>query len=260
MLDFRKPIAQIYVSEMRRRLDKLVVPIFPPDTTVDVGDFGSFEDGRFVRRGNLADRDVHLSVDENKHAGYNFASDGKFEISPSAKVPNPLGGELLEATLKFTRGKAVVASFRAGVDRAVADADAFADTLAELWASKKLRTDRAVVWSVRKATGGTIVVSKEGGNQVKLVADSALLGLAGITLAGLSAGVQFGAETGATWKMSDPKIELVLWARLYRLDSKTAQAVDAFAFEPGSPELAAQAKSIKPTGMPTDDVLAQLKA
>jgi hypothetical protein len=256
---FKKPIAQIYVSELRKRMEPLVIPIFTPDTAIDVGDFGSFEDGRFVRKGNLAARGVALDVTENEHAGFEFASDGKVSIGPSVKVPNPAGGELVQATLTFSGGRAVVTSFQQGVDRAVDDADAFGETLAALWASKELRTDRAVVWSVRRAKGGTVVVSEEGGNEVKLVADSALLGPAGITLGGLAAGVSFGSERKATWKLSTSTNELVLWARLYRLDPRTAEAVDAFGFEPGSPELAAHVKTIEPVAMSADDVLAQLR-
>src|SRR5436189_2286637 len=99
---FKKPIAHIYVSEVRRRMDPLVVPIFTPDTAIDVGDFGSFEDGRFVRRGNLADRRVALDVTEDHHAGFEFASDGKVSIEPAGTVPNPAGGQLVQAKLKFS--------------------------------------------------------------------------------------------------------------------------------------------------------------
>jgi hypothetical protein len=257
---FRRPIARIYVGELRRGMEPLVVPIFTPDTAIEVGDFGAFEGGRFVRKGNLEDRDVALDVTENRHAGFDFASDGKVSIGPSVKVPNPAGGggELVQATLSFTKGQAVVVSFRPGVDRAVKDADSFGETLAGLWASKELRTDRAVVWSVRRAEGGTVVVSKEGDNEVDLEADSALFGATGITLQGLSAGVSFGRQRKATWKLSTSTDELVIWARLYRLDKRAAQAVDAFGFEAGSPEFEDHVKSIKPVGISADDVLAQL--
>jgi hypothetical protein len=256
---FNRPIARIYVRELRRRLEPLVVPIFTPDTSIEVGDFGSFDGGRFVRKGNLADRGVAPDVTEDGHAGFEFASAGKVSIGPSLTMPNPAGGgELVKATLNFERSQAVVVSFRPGVDRSVRDADAFGETLVGLWASKELRTDRAVVWSVRRAGGGTVVVSEEGDNEVELVADSALLGAAGITLSGLSAGVTFGFERKATWKLSTSTDELVIWARLYRLDRRAAQAVDAFGFEPGSPELAAHVKSIKPVAVSADDVLSQL--
>lgn len=173
-------------------------------------------------------------------------------------MPNPLGGDLLQAKPKFSKSKAVVASFQRGVERAVKDADVFAETLAELWASKELRTDRSVVWSVRRATGGTVVVSDEGDNELDVMADSALLGPAGITLGGLSAGVTFGAERKATWKASASGVDLVIWARLLKLDARTAEAVDAFGFEPGAPELRAHIADVKPVGQSTDEVLAQL--
>jgi hypothetical protein len=254
---FAKPVAHVYVSEVRRKMDPLVVPIFTPDTAIDVGDFGSFEDGRFDRRGNLAERGVDLSVVERPHAGFEFASAGKVSIGPSVTVPHPGGGDLVEATLTFTRGRAVVASFPKGVERAVADADRFAEELARLWASRELKTDRSVVWAVRRATGGTIIVSKEGGHEVKLVASSALLGPAGITLGNLSAGVEFAGAHEAVWKQSSSDQPLVIWARIFRLDEQTREAVDAFGFEPGA-DLDAHVQSIRPASMSPDDLLAQL--
>ena len=132
------------------------------------------------------------------------------------------------------------------------------ETLAKLWASRRSVPIGPSRWSVRRAKGGTIVVSEEGDNEVELVADTALLGPAGITLGGLSAGVSFGAERKATWKVSAPAANLVIWARLYKLDPATKQAVDAFGFEPGSRALEAQIATIKPIAYPTDDVLVQL--
>jgi hypothetical protein len=171
MFEFRKPIARIYVSEVRERMDPDVVPIFTPDTAIDVGDFGSFEEGRFVSKGNLVKRGVELDIIEDNHVGFEFASGGKVSIGPSVTAPNPAGGQLLQATLKFSKSRAVVAAFQGGVERKVSDADTFAETLAKLWASKELRTDRAVVWLVRRATGGTVVVSEEGDNEVQLIAN-----------------------------------------------------------------------------------------
>src|SRR5262249_30627860 len=112
-----KSIARIYVSEIRDDKDKLVGPIFTPDTAIDAGDFGYFEAGRFVRKGNVTDRGLEVDIEETDHAGFDFASSGKVTIGPSAKVPNPVGGELLKASLKFSKGHAVVASFPKGKDR-----------------------------------------------------------------------------------------------------------------------------------------------
>lgn len=245
---FRKPVARVYIDELRKRMDPIVIPIFTPDIDLEVGDFGSFEDGRFVRRGNLADREIALDIREQEHDGFQFESSGKVHIGPTVTA-----GDLLEATVDFSKAKAVLASFQGGHERTVHDADAFGDTLGGLWARKQLKTNRAVVWSVRRATGGTIMVSESGGSQVKVMADPALLGGAAITLSGLSVGVDFGTERGSTWKMSTPSGNLVVWVRLLRLDPKTAQTVDGFAFEPGAP-----VPNVKPVPVRTDDVLENL--
>jgi hypothetical protein len=252
---FSKPIARIYVSELRTSLDSTVVPIFTPDTAIEVGDVGSFDDGRFVRKASVKDRGLSFDIDENPVNAYEYASSGKVSFGPSAKIPNPMGGELLKAVVSFTKAKAVVVSFRGGVQQSVRDADAFSDGLMQLWYRKELRTDRVVVWSVRRATSGTVLVSEDGGNQVEVMADSALLGPAGITLAGLSVGVQFGAERKATWKMPPGDAPLVVWARILGLSKDQASVVDEFGFEsdtrPGGPAIA-------PVAFTADDLIEEL--
>jgi len=255
---FSKPIARIYVKELRTRLDPTVVPIFAPDTTIDVGDFGTFTDGQFVSRGNVSSRGARLDVGESPVNAFEFASSGKVTIGPSVDLPNPAGGKLLKTQLSFTKSEAVVASFQGGVERRVRDADAFGQALMELWYGKKLNKDRVVVWSLRRATGGTVLVSEDGNNKVDVMADSALLGPAGLTLAGLSVGVQFGAEQKATWKLSSSNIPLVVWARLFRLDDRYEAAVDAFGFESDGPRLQAEVGGKRPASFTADDLLGYL--
>lgn len=252
---FSKPAARIYIEEVRASLDKKVVPVFSPDTALDVGDFCSFDDGQLLKRGSVTDRGMTLDVKEEPAAPFEFASSGKVSLSPSVTLPNPAGGELLKTVLSFTRSKAVVASYQAGVERFVRDSDAFGDELMALWYGKALRTDRVVVWSVKRATGGTVLVSEDGNNEVEIFADSALLGPAGITLAGLSAGVTFGAERKTTWRMSSKAKPLVVWARVLKLSRDQAQVVDAFGFEAPA---RADVSAIKPIPFTADDLLVAL--
>ncbi|MCA1691704.1 MAG: hypothetical protein LC733_05700, partial [Actinobacteria bacterium] len=77
---FSKPIARIYVEELKDHLDDKVVAIFSPDTDLQVGDFGSFEDGQFVTKGNVASRGVELDVRDRKVNPFEFASQGKVSI------------------------------------------------------------------------------------------------------------------------------------------------------------------------------------
>lgn len=255
MVLFSKPVARIYINELRTSLDPNIVPVFTPDAALEVGDFCSFEDGRLVSRGNVADRGLVLEIDEVPANPFEFASGGKVSLSPSVKLPNPAGGDLLKTVLSFTRARAVVASYQNGVERSVNDADGFAGQLMQLWYAKKLRTDRVVIWSLRRATGGTVLVSEDSGNEVEIFADSALLGPAGITLGGLSAGVTFGAERKATWKMSSAVAPLVVWARIFKLSRDQAQVVDEFGFEAPA---RANVPAIKPTAFTTDDLLGVL--
>lgn len=257
MWPFTKSIAEIYVSELRKSLDRVVVPIFTPDAAIDVGDFGSFEDGRFIRRGNVADRGLHPDIEQMTVNPFEFASSGKVTIGPSVRIPKPGSGELVKAIVSFGKGRAVVASFKEGVERSVSDSDEFGTLLMQLWYSKELRTDRSVVWSVRGASGGTILISQDANNEVEVVADAALLGPAGITLGDLSAGVTFGTERKATWKMSSGSSPLIVWARIFTLSDDHAQVVDAFGFEAPAQ---VDGGLIRPVAFTADDLLDQLRS
>jgi hypothetical protein len=249
---FTKSVAEVYVKELRTRLDRQIVPIFTPDTAVEVGDFGSFEDGRFVSHGNVRDRGLQLRVDTKNVSAFDFGSSGKVSFGPTVELPNPVGGTLLKSTIKFTQSRAVVVSFKEGSESKV-DGDSFADALAKLWASRELREDRAVVWSVRLAQGGTVIVSEAGNNSLEVMADSAVLGPAGLTIPNLSLGVSFGAEQQATWKLSAPNQPLVAWVRLLRL--RRSRVEDAFPFETGAP-IPVTADDIEPYD--ADDLVAAL--
>jgi hypothetical protein len=253
---FSKPIAHVYIKELRARLDSLVVPVFTPDVTIEVGDFGSFEDGRFIRKGNLRDRNVAFECVENRVGGLDFASEGKVTISPGVTVPSPTGGTLVKATISFNQSRAVVVSFKGGEEVAVRDADAFGETLMRLWLGNELRRDRAVVWSLRRATGGTVLASEQGDNAVDVMADSALLGAAGITLPNLSLGVAFGNERKATWKLSEPELPMIVWIRLLRVGKQFAE--DTFHFEGDAGALERAAAQSRPDHVGVDEVLDQM--
>jgi hypothetical protein len=254
---FSKPIAHVYIKELRTRLDSRVVPVFTPDVTIDVGDFGSFEDGRFIRRGNLRERNVAFECDENPVGGLDFASEGKVAISPGVTVPSPTGGDLVKATISFNQSRAVVVSFKGGEEIAVRDADAFGETLMRLWLGNELRRDRVVVWSLRRATGGTVLASEEGDNAVDVMADSALLGPVGLTLPNLSLGVAFGNERKATWKLSEPELPMIVWIRLLRVGKEYAE--DTFRFESNTGEFERAVTQSKPEPVVVDEVLDQME-
>ena len=182
--------------------------------------------------GTCATRELAYDVDEQAIPAFTFASDGKVEIGPSVKIPNPLGGELLKASMKFTGARAAAVSFQEGVERTVRDADRFSEHVYALWATKKLAIDRVVVWSCRRASGGTVVVSGESDNEIEIVADAGLLASAGITLNAMNAGVTFGNERKKTYKVSSATSPLMQWVRIYKLSSDDVPRVqDAYAFD-----------------------------
>lgn len=230
MLGFSKPIARIYIDQVRKAFDDRTVPIFTPDTDIDVGYVGSFDDGRFEKRGEVGD--LGVPVDDDETGGFEWTSSGEVSFGPSVEVPGVGGEPLIKATMHFKSGKSVAIACPPGRQRQVRDADAFGLKLIDLWSRKQLRTDRVVVWAVRRAPGGTILVSRNGNNSVEVLADAGLIGAAaGLTLSSLAVGVKFGSQSGATWTLSERSKPLVLWARVLKLDDKVQQAVDAFGFE-----------------------------
>jgi hypothetical protein len=236
---FKKPLAAIYVRELHGRLDPLVVPIFTPDTPMEVGTHGFFEDGRFVPTGNVRDHGVAFDVVTSDVAAFDFSSAGKVKIGPSTTIPNPAGGDLVKCTISFTGSRAVIASFKDGTESTVAKRDDFSERLARAWAANDLTRDRLVVWSMRLMRGGTVIVSRDGDNSLDVTADAALLAAAGITIPNLSIGVTFGVARHETWTLSDPDQPLVAWVRLLRL--RGDRVLDEFGFESGGePEVGAE--------------------
>jgi hypothetical protein len=248
---FDRAVAHTYIRELKVHLDRKYVPVFTPDTVIDVGDFGSLEDGRFIRKGSVADRGLTLDIRETPVAAQTFASTGKVTIKPAATVQ--VGGrELLGATLQFSKSKAVVTAFRSGVDRAVGDADRFEDQLSALWSSKELRTDRCVVWHVRRARGGTVIVSQDGDNSVALTADPTVLCAPAINFGNLSLHVELGTSSKAVWTIPPQDGDLLVSMGLYRWSGREAE--DAFGFTPRSAEaVTGQAALVE-----ADDLLTQL--
>ena len=243
-------IASIYVKELRTRLDQKIVPVFPPDGEVDVGDFGSFEDGEFVVKGNVAARGVPVGeLESSEVGGFDFVSSGKVEIGPTVEAP----GNLAKASITFTGSRAVVASFGPGVDETVPDADAFEAALLSTWRDGTLRTDRAVVWSLRRVDSGTIIVSRDAGTTVDVMVDAAVAAAVGIALPTLALGVKFGSNSTSAWQKSESERPLVAWARLLRL--RGDRAVDGFGFDRAAGDGLATASVADFT---TDDLLAEL--
>lgn len=255
---FRKPIARVYVDQLRHAFDDTTVPIFTPDTDIEVGYFGSFDEGRFVKRGKVEDLGVQVQVDQHKTGGFKWASGGAVSFGPSVEIPGPSGEPLIESTVHFESAKSVAVSYPPGTERSVRDADAFGRQLMNLWSERQLRTDRVVVWAVRHAPGGTVIISRERNNTVEVVADAGLLGAAaGISLSSLAVGVDFGAQSGATWALSERSTPLVVWARVLKIDDKTKQAVDAFGFE-ATEEFHLRLRDERPAPFRPDELLANL--
>lgn len=256
MLWKRRDIARTYISQVRDQVDPTVVPVFPPDTLLEVGDTVTVDDGRLVRRASVLPR-VVTDVTEHPTGPQSFASAGSVSIGPSVQVPNPVGGDLLKATVRFAKAHAVVASFQAGVQRQVLDADAFGRALLQLWRDGDLNQLHAVVWGVRRCSGGTVLVAQSDGATVDVLADPALLGPAGLTLSGMSVGVELVADQASVWQLSTASVPLTASVRLLGLTADQRQVVDTFGFEDIGAELGEGALTA-PASLTVEDWLSRV--
>jgi hypothetical protein len=245
---FSKAIAEIYVDQVRHRIDERTVAIFPPDTVLRVGDFGSFEDGRFLRKGTLKSRgfyfepadpypdgdnhskgtgDTVIAIQSDEAAAFEYATAGKVNIGATGLVKSVIGPQLARAVVSFTENKALVASFADGIQREPVDIDRFAEQLLQMWKGGDLAPNRLVVVGVRRSRGGTVLVATEGGSSVEVLVDPTQL-VGSINVGSLQAGAKFGAEQKSVWKMATAK-ELTVSVML--LGYAGGKARDVFGFE-----------------------------
>jgi hypothetical protein len=211
---FRKPsIADIYVKEVSAGLGEMLVPIYSPNSVdIQVGTIGRFVNGAFERRGHLAEiiggnsewvRQVPMAPPASPGA-FVFTSQGSVRLEPAATV-NIAGQDLLTARLSFTADRAVVVSFAGVVEQAVLSPRTFDDLLWKLYINGDLHPDEVVIWVLRRAASGTVLVNRKGGVDIELSADPALV--AGvISYDGLSLGVKFGAGSSASYQYSGPDL------------------------------------------------------
>ena len=210
----RQPsIADIYVKEVSAGLGEMLVPIYSPNSVgIAVGTIGRFTNGAFERRGHLAEvlggDDEWASAvpmaDPSAPGPFVFASHGSVSLKPSATV-NVAGQDVLKARLSFTKDRAVVVSFAGVVEHAVLSPRTFDDLLWKLYLDGDLDPDDVVIWVLRRAASGTVLVNRKGGVDVEVSADpAALAGV--ISFDGLALGVKFGAGSSASFQLSGPDL------------------------------------------------------
>jgi hypothetical protein len=258
-------VAAAYIGELKAGLDQTWVPVFPPDTQVNVGDFGSFEDGRWIRRGSVFQRGLTpVLAAPTGTAPWSWASTAGVTFGPSVKIPSPVGGELVEAMISFGGKRGVVVSYGEGAENGVADADQFAAELWQLWWYRSLPVDRAVVWRTRTAATGTVMVAVERGAKVTVSIDAAKLaaiaGAAAVGLAELRLGVNLSADRGSTYGLSrvgDGTEGLTQWVSLYCLSQKDQpRVIDAHGFQERGDSVPVEPG--RPVPGTIDDVMASL--
>jgi hypothetical protein len=260
----RKPsIADIYVNQMRTRFDRSFVPLFPPDVAdIRVGTIGRFIEGRFDRRGHLADlldsedafeRTVAMAQ-PSQPASFSFHSAGSVHLEPSVTV-SVAAQQLLKTRLSFTGDRAVVASFVGVVERTVASARDFDDLLWGMHLSGDLAPDEVVVWVHREAASGTVLVNRKGGVDVELIADPALVGGV-ISFEGLAAGIRFGEGSQVSSETTGHGLTVAVKAK-GRADDDAIRIKDVRGFDASTHEQRlSQFRGIEIPSVAAEDVVA----
>jgi hypothetical protein len=229
---FGKPtLAQIYVKELRTRLDSTLVPLFAPDVNLTVGVIGSFDKGQFVSSGATMADDFGITIPtrgDPKASDWVFASEGAVELAPEGTVS--VGGvDLLKGKLSFRRDRAVVASFKSVTETTAIWTSELNLQVWELYLNGRLPLTSVVVRTVRTAASGTVVVTRKGGITVELAADPKLLGGL-LSLQGLGAGVTFTGGTQAAVQLSGPGMTPFVRAKGVD-ESEWGKLVDVKSFE-----------------------------
>lgn len=216
------PLATIYLNELRQRLDPWGVPLFKPDIAgIEVGTFGTFVGGRFDRKAHLRDRGYQPDVEDYPSGDFSYFSEKQVSWQGHASVPNPAGGSLAGGTLKFARGKGVVACFSRLVEYRVPDVERFDYDLTRLYWEGRIPPDRVVIFEMRQAATGTVIVSEEGNLSIEMQAQ---VPGGELSWAALGAGVAFTGGSIAGYQVSG--IPMVAFVRLKRLVLETWRIED----------------------------------
>ncbi len=229
MPPFRKPsLADIYVHELKTRLDRTLIPLFTPDTNIAIGTVGRFEKGRFSPRRPLPVSVLtSLQTTTSNSADWVFSSEGSVQLTPKATVTTPLGQQLLAATLSITKNRSVVASFAGMTETRVVSQDVLDMTLWGLYKDGELNPNDLVVWYRRGASSGTVVVARKGNVGIDITADAALLG-GMVTLQGLGLGVNLGGGSQADFQMSGNNLTAFLKVKGLGRRSTTIEEIRGF--------------------------------
>jgi hypothetical protein len=256
---FRKPtVADIYLKELSRGLDRTLVPLFPPDTPVTVGTVGHFEDGRFVKRGELSQLPgaPMPAIESSAAADWSFSSENSVSLTPGGTVTTPLGQQLAKAQLGFSRDRSVLVSFVGLTEDRVESADILDATLWRLYLEGALGAQDVVIWSSRRARSGTIVVARKGG--IKLDVSTDLSAVAGvITVANLGVGVNIEGGDHAGYQLVGQ--DLSVFVRAKGLTDAKVQEVRGFQQGPSTTESAlAQLEGVHVPGVSAESVIADV--
>jgi hypothetical protein len=200
-------LAQIYVKELKTRLDSTLVPLFAPDEDVRIGTIGSFDKGQFVSSNVTIEEEfgigVQTTLDETP-SDWVFASEGAVKLSAEGTM-SAAGVDLLKGTLSFSRDRAVVASFKGVTATTAKWTTELNRQVWELYLAGRLAKSSVVVWTVRSAASGTVVVSRKSGTNVDIAADPSLLGGV-LSLQGIGAGVTFTGGQQAAVQLTGPSM------------------------------------------------------
>ena len=230
------PLANDYVNELRHELK--MFPVWPPETPVTLGDYGTLTRGIFQRRGNIGDFGITLeTLPDSDSRDIEYKSDGKIEVTTLAEVQGGVPGAQghLTKRVEFSDAHAVLLSAVRCVYQVASNYAHIDSELQEKLNGGVWRKEWVVVTGLVRAESATILVSSAANASIDLQLEGEI---PQAHLAGARLGIKVAREASMGLKVlaHQGATPLIMLSRLQKRYKPFWPIPDGYVFEPfGAP-------------------------
>jgi hypothetical protein len=187
---------KLYQQEMHKNVGFFATWL--PASTLELGDVGVLESGRFRRIGSLKELGIpHAEVREGtpENMSYSASAERKIGVSAQAGVVVPVAKA--ELSIRFTRQGGYVFEVAGARNVEIADRLALAEHILAVYAQDRWRKDWLVVDAIYRASSATIIVSEDSSSEIVLsLSASGTIPLGALPLADPQLGLSVSSSTG----------------------------------------------------------------
>ena len=178
--------AKLYQQEMHNNVGFFATWL--PSSTLEIGDIGVFEGGKFRRQGSLRELGIASSTREGEpqKMSYSASADRKVAATASAATIAPVAGA--ELSIRFTQQGGFVFEAEGVRQIEIADRISLAHNLLNLYREALWKDEWHLIDAVYSAASATILVSEGSSSEIVLNANAAVIPEA--------------------WPLADPKLGL----------------------------------------------------